>query len=122
MHGRDVDHGRRLDDAPPSWAWRMASALPLLVLLAGLWGINHWYQQEQVEAAANVDLALLSDDLPPAAYADPGFEEYLRSQDVAWIQERQDPPPRQDSSELPSRIDAAIRALPGHAPSHTTLL
>ena len=28
---------------------------------------------------AEVDAALLTDDLPPAAYADPGFAQYLKS-------------------------------------------
>jgi Protein of unknown function (DUF3619) len=44
-----------------------------------LWGISQWYQNLQVQAAADVDMALLSDDLPPAAYTDPGFEEFLRT-------------------------------------------
>lgn len=77
-HQRDQHHGRRLDEAPTGWGWRLASALPILALVVGLWGINQWYQHEQVQAAADVDMALLSDDLPPAAYTDPGFEEFLR--------------------------------------------
>ncbi len=72
-------HGRRLDDGPTSWLWRIASALPMITLVVGLWGIHAYYQHEQVEAAAEVDTALLADDLPPAAYADPGFQEFLRS-------------------------------------------
>lgn len=111
-HSRDVDHGRRLDDAPPSWGWRIASALPLIVLLAGLWGVNAWYQREQVQAAAEVDVALLSDELPPAAYADPGFEEYLRSQGA----DAHDQPALQDTSEVNSRVDAAVSELPVPAP------
>jgi hypothetical protein len=78
-HQRDQHHGRRLDEAPTGWGWRLASALPILALVVGLWGINQWYQHEQVQAAADVDMALLSDDLPPAAYTDPGFEEFLRA-------------------------------------------
>jgi hypothetical protein len=112
-HSRDVDHGRRLDDAPPSWGWRIASALPLIVLLAGLWGITAWYQREQVQAAAEVDVALLSDELPPAAYADPGFEEYLRSQGA----DAHDQPALQDTSEVNSRIDTAVSELPVPAPA-----
>jgi hypothetical protein len=81
-NSRDIDHGRRLDDAPPSWGWRIASALPVLALVVGLWGINVWHQREQVQAATEVDMALLTDDLPPSAYADPGFEEYLSSADA----------------------------------------
>lgn len=76
---RATDHGRQLDDIPVSWGWRLAAALPVLALLAGLWGIHRYYKQEQVEAATDVDMALLTDELPPAAYADPGFAEFLRN-------------------------------------------
>jgi len=76
---RHIDHGRRLEDRPTAWGWRIASALPIIALVAGLWGIHWWQRQQQVDAAADIDMALLSDDLPPAAYADPGFEEFLRA-------------------------------------------
>ncbi|HET8871982.1 MAG TPA: DUF3619 family protein, partial [Aquabacterium sp.] len=68
-------------DAPLGWGWRLASALPLIALVAGLWGIHTWYRHEQLQAATDVDMALLTDDLPPNAYSDPGFEEYLRAGD-----------------------------------------
>lgn len=68
-----------LDDGPTPWIWRLASALPAVALVAGLWGVGDWTRHEQVQAAADVDTALLTDDLPPAAYADPGFEEYLKT-------------------------------------------
>jgi hypothetical protein len=76
-NSRQPGHGRRLDDAPVSWRWRLASALPMLALAAGLWGVHLYTQHEQVQAATEVDMALLTDDLPPAAYADPGFEAFL---------------------------------------------
>lgn len=63
----------------PSWGVRLASALPLLLLLAGLLAIERWNDVQQVHAAAEIDAMLLADDLPPAAYADPGFGEFLRS-------------------------------------------
>jgi hypothetical protein len=78
-YARASDHGRRLDDSPTSWGWRLASALPIIALVAGLWGIHRYYQQEQVQAATDVDMALLADDLPPAAYSDPGFAEFLKT-------------------------------------------
>ena len=53
--------------------------LPLLVLVAGLVMIDNWAVREQVLAAAEIDAQLLADDLPPAAYSDPGFGEYLRN-------------------------------------------
>ncbi len=80
MQHRDPRHGRGLDDGPLPWGWRLASALPALALVVGLWGIHAWYQSEKVQAASDVDMALLTDDLPPAAYADPGFEEYLQTE------------------------------------------
>ncbi len=61
------------------WWQRAVSTLPLLGLVAGLVLIDEWTTREQVLAAAEIDSQLLSDTLPPAAYADPGFAEYLRS-------------------------------------------
>lgn len=58
------------------WA-KLISALPLLALLAGLLLMQQGQLHEQIVAAAEVDTALLSDDLPPAAFSDPGFAEYL---------------------------------------------
>ena len=62
----------------PSQGWlKFASFLPLLVLVAGIALIQHGQWYEQITAAAEIDTALLSDNLPPAAYGDPGFSEYL---------------------------------------------
>jgi hypothetical protein len=61
------------------WWQRAASVLPLLMLVAGLLMIEQWSVREQVFAAADIDALLLADDLPPAAYSDPGFTEFLRS-------------------------------------------
>ncbi len=66
-----------------SLAWKLASVLPAALLVAGFVGIHWWDQQEQTEAAAAVDVALLSDDVPPNAYADPGFAEFLKTSDTA---------------------------------------
>lgn len=76
---RQPGHGRRLDEGPTSWGWRLASVLPVLALVAGLWGVHAYKAAEKVQAAAEIDTALLTDDLPPDAYADPGFSEYLRN-------------------------------------------
>lgn len=61
------------------WWLRLSSLLPLAVLLVGLLLIDRHYTQSQIEAAAEVDAALLADDLPPEAYRDPGFAEFLKS-------------------------------------------
>lgn len=64
---------------PPSVWLRLASALPLVVLVAGLVLIQQHHDLEQISAAVEIDSALLADELPPAAYRDPGFSEFLRS-------------------------------------------
>jgi hypothetical protein len=61
------------------WWQRAASALPLVMLVAGLLAIDSWALREQVVAAADFDAQLLADDLPPAAFSDPGFAEFIRS-------------------------------------------
>jgi hypothetical protein len=66
------------DAKPPLWA-RVASVLPLLALIAGLMLIQEANRRAQVAEAAEIDAALLSDDLPPGAYSDPGFVEFLKS-------------------------------------------
>lgn len=67
---------------PPSLWLRLVSALPLAVLVAGLVFIQHHHDLQQIAVAAEIDSALLADDLPPTAYVDPGFSEYLRSGDA----------------------------------------
>lgn len=61
------------------WRERLALALPLLVMVAGLIAIDRWTVRERVIAAADIDAQLLTDTLPPTAYSDPGFVEYLRT-------------------------------------------
>lgn len=62
----------------PGWGWRLASLAPVIALVAGLVLIQMQHDSDQVRAAAEVDAALLADDLPPSAYTDAGFAEYLR--------------------------------------------
>jgi len=61
------------------WWQRTLGVLPLLLLVAGLLMIQEFSVREQMLATAEVDAVLLADQLPPAAYSDPGFGEYLRS-------------------------------------------
>ncbi len=63
--------------APP-WLARLAALLPLLLLVAGLVAIDEYYDRAQISAAAEVDVALLTDELPVHAYSDPGFAEFLK--------------------------------------------
>lgn len=62
----------------PVWL-QLASWLPLALLVAGLVLIQQWSEREQVLAAAEIDAVLLADDLPPAAWSDPGFREFLKA-------------------------------------------
>ena len=65
--------------AERSWFNRIASVLPLLILAAGLVLIHTFQTERRASELAEVDAALLTDDLPPAAYADPGFVQYLKT-------------------------------------------
>ena len=65
-----------LSPSPSGWQ-RLASVLPLMLLVLGLVTIQHLHEQAEIHAAAEVDAALLTDDLPPEAYGDPGFVVYL---------------------------------------------
>lgn len=57
---------------------RFASILPLIALLVGLVAINIIQDDVRANELAEVDSALLTDDLPPSAYTDPGFTQFLR--------------------------------------------
>jgi hypothetical protein len=58
---------------------RIGFAAGLLVLvLAGLIGIFHVEQERHIDDLAEIDSALLTDDLPISAYADHGFNAYLK--------------------------------------------
>jgi hypothetical protein len=60
--------------------WRfVGSLLPLLALIAGLVVINVVTNEERAKELADIDAAILTDDLPPSAYADPGFVQFLKS-------------------------------------------
>ena len=60
--------------------WRaLISAIPVLALIAGLVIYNADTEQSMLSEVTAVDTALLTDDLPPAAYSDPGFIQYLKT-------------------------------------------
>lgn len=61
------------------WWVQVAAWMPLLVLVGGLVLIQRIHTQNQIAAAAEIDASILADDLPPAAYSDPGFVEFLKT-------------------------------------------
>jgi hypothetical protein len=76
--GMQVSQGSIALGSPDSWWVRLASVVPLLLLVVGLVLIQHLHTQAEIHAAAEVDAALLADDLPPEAYGDPGFVAFLK--------------------------------------------
>jgi len=70
-------HGDLGDRQPSLWS-RVAAAMPLVVLVAGLVAISIVQSDRRAVEVAEVDAALLTDTLPPAAYTDPGFAVFLR--------------------------------------------
>jgi hypothetical protein len=81
----NAPHGYAFDDEDDTplhragaWLRKLALVWTLVALGAGLMGIYHWQQQKRVEELADVDAAMLLDDLPPTAYADQGFHVFLK--------------------------------------------
>jgi hypothetical protein len=62
------------------WLGRIGSVLPLLALVAGLLFINSIQNEDRARELAEVDVALLTDELPPAAFSDPGFLQFLKTE------------------------------------------
>jgi hypothetical protein len=58
---------------------RIAAAIPLVALVVGLVAINMIQNDNRASEVAEIDAALLTDDLPPAAFTDPGFAQFLKA-------------------------------------------
>lgn len=61
------------------WWNALVSAVPLMALVVGLVFITISQDELGANEVAEVDAALLTDDLPPSAYADPGFMQFLKT-------------------------------------------
>lgn len=59
------------------WRSGLSAGLPLLIALAGIFGVYQLEQQHHFQEMAELDTMMLTDELPPSAYADRGFNVYL---------------------------------------------
>lgn len=59
------------------WLGRWGMLVPALALVIGMVGIYQYEQQERIADLAEIDAAVLSDELPLDAYLDHGFNAYL---------------------------------------------
>lgn len=64
-------------DRSLSWLGRMGLAVPVVALVAGLISIYQFEQQQRISETAEIDAAVLADELPLSAYLDHGFNAYL---------------------------------------------
>lgn len=62
---------------PSSWFGKLGVALPMIVLIVGLFAIYDYEQNQRINDLAEIDAAVLVDELPPDAYLDTGFSAYL---------------------------------------------
>lgn len=74
----DMESGNSALQRAAAFLRRFGLLWPTIALVAGLAGIYQWQQQQRVDELAEVDTAMLLDDLPLAAYADQGFHQYLK--------------------------------------------
>ena len=64
-------------NGPLSWLGRLGIAAPLLAGALLFVGLYQFEQQQRISDIAEIDAAVLSDDLPLSAYLDTGFNAYL---------------------------------------------
>lgn len=70
------------ENAPTIWSAPVApyikQLLAVLALLLGMWISLYWHSAQYVTELEEVDSALLADDLPPDAFLDNDFFEWLK--------------------------------------------
>lgn len=70
---------RKTNSAPPVFQRLAIAGVPALTVVFGLVMISQWSEDKRIEQLAELDAAVLLDDLPIAAYADKGFGVYLKN-------------------------------------------
>lgn len=79
-HAASAEETEVAGDGSPKLRWRIAAVVvPIVVVAAGLAGISAWDSWQRASDIADLDAAMLADDVPIAAYADRGFGVYLKN-------------------------------------------
>ncbi|MBT0568778.1 DUF3619 family protein [Curvibacter sp. CHRR-16] len=67
----------------PSGLWRwlrpMGATAAFLLLMATWVAMDQWKADDYAQEVADVDTQILTGELPPSAYTDPGFAQFLRN-------------------------------------------
>jgi hypothetical protein len=71
-----VQAGHFFND-PFSWLARIGATIPVIVLVVGLIGIYEAEEAQRITDIAELDAAVLADELPLSAYTDDGFNAFL---------------------------------------------
>ncbi len=62
------------------WLSMFAGAVaPLVLVAAGLFATSQWSDRQRADEVAEVDAAMLADDLPISLYADRGFGVFIKN-------------------------------------------
>jgi len=70
-------HARNPFNDSLSWLVRVGIAIPLIVLVVGAFGIYQYEEARRIDELAELDAAVLSDELPLSAFLDHGFDAFL---------------------------------------------
>ena len=62
---------------PVGWLGRLGLALPLLAIAVGYFSIYQYQESRRIAELADMDFAVLLDEVPLSTYADKGFSIYL---------------------------------------------
>lgn len=73
--------GRSNGSSNGGWFGKLGFAIPVLLLACTLLIVQDWGEMDAADEAADIDTALLSDELPIDAYMDRGFTSFLNTAD-----------------------------------------
>lgn len=71
--------GPPVEDEPVNWLRRLGLVAPLLALIIGFVGIYEYQESRRISELADMDFAVLLDDVPLETYADEGFGALLKA-------------------------------------------